>query len=77
MAEQRVRNTRQPAGLVESPVRLAVHAGFGRRAGHRRDEALCAYFVEGLTYAQAGEPFGYTRWTHPRSATHTIRYDFA
>jgi hypothetical protein len=25
--------TCQPSGLVESPVRLAVHAGFGRRFG--------------------------------------------
>jgi hypothetical protein len=28
----------------------------------RRYEALRAYFVDGLTYAQAGERFGYTRW---------------
>jgi hypothetical protein len=28
----------------------------------RRYEALRAYFVDGLTYAQAGARFGYTRW---------------
>jgi transposase len=30
---------------------------------HRRYEALRAFFVEGLTHAEAGERFGYTRWT--------------
>ena len=29
---------------------------------HRRYEALRAYFVDGLTHAEAGERFGYTRW---------------
>ncbi len=29
---------------------------------HRRYEALRAWFTEGLTYAQAGQRFGYTRW---------------
>ena len=29
---------------------------------HRRYEALRAFFVDGLTHAQAGEKFGYTRW---------------
>ncbi len=29
---------------------------------HRRYEALRSYFVDGLTHAQAGERFGYTRW---------------
>jgi transposase len=29
---------------------------------HRRYEALRGYFVDGLTYAQAGARFGYTRW---------------
>ena len=29
---------------------------------HRRYEALRAFFVDGLTYAQAGARFGYTRW---------------
>jgi hypothetical protein len=28
----------------------------------RRYEALRAYFVDELTYAQVGERFGYTRW---------------
>ena len=29
---------------------------------HRRYEALRAYFVDGLSYAEAGQRFGYTRW---------------
>jgi transposase len=29
---------------------------------HRRYEALRAWFTEGLTYEQAGQRFGYTRW---------------
>ena len=29
---------------------------------HRRYEALRAFFVEGLTHAEAGQRFGYTRW---------------
>jgi hypothetical protein len=29
---------------------------------HRRYEALRVYFVEGLSYAQTGARFGYTRW---------------
>jgi hypothetical protein len=29
---------------------------------HRRYEALRAFFLDGLTHAQAGERFGYTRW---------------
>ncbi|HET9254492.1 MAG TPA: transposase, partial [Pseudonocardiaceae bacterium] len=32
------------------------------QVNHRRYEALRAFFVEGLTYAQAGERVGYTRW---------------
>ena len=32
------------------------------QANHRRYEALRAYYVEGLTYAEAGARFGYTRW---------------
>jgi Transposase DDE domain len=32
------------------------------QVNHRRYEALRAYFVDGLTHAQAGERFGYTRW---------------
>jgi hypothetical protein len=33
-----------------------------RQVSQRRYEALRAYFVDGLTYAQAGARFGYTRW---------------
>jgi hypothetical protein len=29
---------------------------------HRRYEALRAFFVGGLTHAQAADRFGYTRW---------------
>jgi transposase len=32
------------------------------QVNHRRYEALRAYFVDGLSYARAGERFGYTRW---------------
>jgi hypothetical protein len=32
------------------------------RVNQRRYEALRAYFVDGLTYEQAGARFGYTRW---------------
>ena len=32
------------------------------QANHRRYEALRAYYVEGLTHAEAGAAFGYTRW---------------
>ena len=32
------------------------------QVNHRRYEALRAFFVDGLSYAQAGERFGYTRW---------------
>ena len=32
------------------------------QVNHRRYEALRAYFVDGLTHAEAGERFGYTRW---------------
>ena len=32
------------------------------QVNHRRYEALRAFFAEGLTYAQAGQRFGYTRW---------------
>jgi len=28
----------------------------------RRYEALRAYFFDGLSYAEAGQRFGYTRW---------------
>jgi transposase len=34
-----------------------------QQVNHRRYEALRAYFTEELTYAQAAERFGYTRWT--------------
>lgn len=30
---------------------------------HRRYEALRAFFVDGLTHAEAGDRFGYTRWS--------------
>jgi hypothetical protein len=32
------------------------------QVNHRRYEALRAFFVEGLTHAQAADRFGYTRW---------------
>jgi transposase len=32
------------------------------QVNQRRYEALRAYFVEGLSYAEAGERFGYSRW---------------
>ena len=32
------------------------------QVNHRRYEALRAFFVEGLTHAQVGDRFGYTRW---------------
>ena len=32
------------------------------QVNQRRYEALRAYFVDGATYAQAGQRFGYTRW---------------
>src|ERR671913_2376841 len=32
------------------------------RPTHRRYEALRAFFVDGLTYQQAADRFGYTRW---------------
>src|SRR5215475_7839895 len=33
-----------------------------QQVNHRRYEALRAFYVEGLTHAEAGERFGYTRW---------------
>jgi transposase len=33
------------------------------QVSHRRYEALRAFFVDGLTHAQAAQRFGYTRWT--------------
>src|SRR6266540_5849751 len=32
------------------------------QVNHRRYEALRAFFVDGLTHAEAGQRFGYTRW---------------
>src|SRR5260370_13867121 len=32
------------------------------QVNQRRYEAMRAYFVDGLSYAQAGQRFGYTRW---------------
>jgi len=43
---------RGEAGWFTAPAQL----------NHRRYEALRAWFTEGLTYAQAGQRFGYTRW---------------
>jgi len=34
-----------------------------QQLNQRRYEALRAFFVDGLTHAQAGQRFGYTRWT--------------
>src|SRR6266540_932999 len=33
------------------------------QVNQRRYEALRAYYVDGLSYAEAGARFGYTRWT--------------
>ena len=33
-----------------------------QQVNQRRYEALRAYFADGLSYAQAGARFGYTRW---------------
>ena len=33
-----------------------------QQVNQRRYEALRAHFVDGLSYAQAGARFGYTRW---------------
>ena len=33
-----------------------------QQVNQRRYEALRAYFVDGLPYAEAGARFGYTRW---------------
>ncbi len=32
------------------------------QVNHRRYEALRAFFIDGLTHAEAGQRFGYTRW---------------
>ncbi|HET9563559.1 MAG TPA: transposase [Mycobacterium sp.] len=49
------------------PARSAQHdeaAAFTapEQVNHRRYEALRGFFVDGLSYAEAGERFGYTRW---------------
>ncbi len=43
---------RQGAGWFTTPTQV----------NHRRYEALRVFFVEGLTYQQAADRFGYTRW---------------
>src|SRR6266571_5640316 len=48
-------------------VRPLQHDGAGwfttpAQVNHRRYEALRAFFVDGLTYQQAADRFGYTRW---------------
>jgi hypothetical protein len=43
---------RQGAGWFTTPAQV----------NHRRYEALRAFFVDGLTYQQAADRFGYTRW---------------
>jgi DDE family transposase len=46
-----------------SPQRCGAEFFTGpEQVNHRRYEALRAFFVDGLTYAQAGARFGYTRW---------------
>jgi transposase len=47
-----VRSAQQEAEWFTSP----------QQVNQRRYEALRAYFVDGLSYAQAGARFGYTRW---------------
>ena len=42
-----------PSKFFTSPAQL----------NQRRYEALRAHFVDGLSYAEAGRRFGYTRWT--------------
>ena len=48
------------------PARSAQHEASAftapEQVNHRRYEALRAFFVDGLSYAEAGERFGYTRW---------------
>src|SRR5438093_11315001 len=43
---------REGAGWFTTPAQV----------NHRRYEALRAFFVDGLTYQQAADRFGYTRW---------------
>jgi hypothetical protein len=47
---------------VGSPQDEAAWFTGPEQVNQRRYEALRAFFVEGLTHAQAGERFGYTRW---------------
>jgi hypothetical protein len=54
-------------GSTASPGQLCGSRGAAwftapAQVNQRRYEALRAYFTEGLTYEQAGERFGYTRW---------------
>jgi hypothetical protein len=51
---------RPPAGKPGSP--RAEQFTAPAQVNHRRYEALRAFFVDGLSYAQAGARFGYTRW---------------
>lgn len=48
---------------AESPQRPGAEAFTAPdQINQRRDEAIRAYYVEGLTYQQAGDRYGYTRW---------------
>lgn len=47
---------------AESPQARAEWFTSPEQVNQRRYEALRAFFVEGLTHAQAAERFGYTRW---------------
>jgi transposase len=56
-------------GVVEPPYgsQITTTRGAGwfttpAQVHHRRYEALRAFFVDGLTYQQAADRFGYTRW---------------
>ncbi len=48
---------------AESPQSLADWFTAPEQTNQRRYEALRAFFVEGLTHAQAAARFGYTRWS--------------
>jgi hypothetical protein len=63
--------------------RSPQHEGAGwfttpAQVNHRRYEALRAFFVDGLTYQQAADRFGYTRWVmskrEARSSSHGTRF---
>jgi transposase len=61
--------SRHQDGLVELPYgsQITTTRGAGwfttpAQVNHRRYEALRAFFVDGLTYQQAADRFGYTRW---------------